>query len=121
MCPRTAAIKVYRLLIHAKGCALTVLPVSDDFRTARQSAFEYLKKLESLGRQAPPTQASSSTGTSQTALVAEMDRQLIDTLSKLTDILRRNLRVRYELNILDILKASVIPASILVGLMCIDY
>ena len=95
------------MFIHAKGRALSVLPVSDDFRTARQNAFEYLNKLESLCRQTPPTQASSSsTGASQTALVAEMDRHLIDALSKLTDILRRNLRVRYELNILDIDRKS---------------
>lgn len=50
-----------------------------------------------------------------------MDRHLIDALSKLTDILRRNLRVRYELNILDILKASVILVSIPVGLIYLNY
>lgn len=60
-------------------------------------------------------------GASQTVLVAEIDRHLIDALSKLTDILRRNLRVRYELNILDILKASVILVAIPVGLMCLNY
>lgn len=113
---------MYWLFIHAKGCALSVLPVSDDFRTARQNAFEYLKRLESLCRQTPPAQASSSsTGASQTAPVAEVDRHLIDALSKLTDILRRNLRVRYELNILDILKASVILVSIPVGLIYLNY
>ncbi|KAF8349461.1 Rapamycin-insensitive companion of mTOR, N-term-domain-containing protein [Amanita rubescens] len=77
--------------------------VNDDFRTARHNAFEHLKKLESLGRQVPPTQASSSSAAaSQTAL--EVDRQLIDALNKLTDTLRRNLRVRYELSIPDIVK-----------------
>ena len=98
-----------------------VASVNDDFRTARQNAFEYLKKLESLGRQVPPTQTSSSSAAApQTALIAEMDRQLIDALNKLTDIIRRNLRVRYELSIPDIVKVSVILTSIMTGLMYIN-
>ncbi|KAF8631052.1 hypothetical protein AX15_002660 [Amanita polypyramis BW_CC] len=75
---------------------------SDDFRTALQNAFEHLRKLESLVRQAVVVQSSSSL--LQPAAVDEIDQQLIDTLPKLTDTLRRNLRVRYELNVPDILK-----------------
>jgi rapamycin-insensitive companion of mTOR len=107
------------LASYSKGSALSTLPVNDDFRTARHNAFEHLKKLESLGRQVPPTQASSSSAAApQTTL--EVDRQLIDALSKLTDILRRNLRVRYELSVPDIVKVSVILTFVLVGLMHIN-
>src|SRR6266576_1210095 len=104
------------LASYSKGSALLTLPVNDDFRTARHNAFEHLKKLESLGRQVPPTQTSSSSAAAaQNAL--EVDRQLTDALNKVTDILRRNLRVRYELSIPDIVKVSVILTFILAGLM----
>jgi len=83
--------------------------VNDDFRTA----FDYLKK-SGVARSPGPSAAALQTALS----VAEVDRQLIDAFNKLTDMLRRNLRVRYELSISDIVKVSVILTSILGGLMC---
>ncbi|KAF8627432.1 hypothetical protein AX17_006246 [Amanita inopinata Kibby_2008] len=84
---------------------------SDDFRTALHNALEHLKKLESLGRYtsvSPFLPASSSSSSAmQPAHVVELDRQRIEYLSQLTEILRRNLRVRYELSISNILQAIV--------------
>lgn len=86
-----------------------VPPDGEDFRTVLQHASEYLRRLESLGRQGSTTQlSSSSTGTLQLASVVELNHQFVEALSHLTEVLRLNLRVRYELHMSDILKA-VIP------------
>jgi hypothetical protein len=81
---------------------------SDDFRTALQSATEHLKTLESLCQQVPETQNTlPSSGDLQTVHIVGLNQQLVEALSQLTEVLRRNLRVRYELPISDILKVLV--------------
>ncbi|KIY71243.1 hypothetical protein CYLTODRAFT_140340 [Cylindrobasidium torrendii FP15055 ss-10] len=85
----------------------------DDFRTALRNANNSLASLLALGR---PTgsNASSSPGASSsnapsTSDIPEADRPWITAMSQLADILRKNVRVRYELNITDIVR-TVIPA-----------
>ncbi|RDB17886.1 Target of rapamycin complex 2 subunit ste20 [Hypsizygus marmoreus] len=83
----------------------------DDFRTALHNATTHLSALAALARSAgksfhltsPAPSSSSATSTS-----GETDRQVIEVMSKLIDILRRNLRVRYELKVTDVLNA-VLP------------
>ena len=103
------------LASYSKGSALLSLPVNDDFRTVRHSASKHLKKLESLDRQVPPTQTSSSLAAAP-RIALEVDRQLIDALNKLTDILRRNVRARYKISV----EVSVILTFILADLMYIN-
>ena len=51
--------------------------------------------------------ASSSNPETQTAASIETDRQRVDLLSKLINIMLRQLRVRYELKLTDLLRAYV--------------
>ncbi|GLB38352.1 putative rapamycin-insensitive companion of mTOR, domain 5 [Lyophyllum shimeji] len=76
----------------------------EDFRTALQNASTHLSSLVAFASSHPgPVPSSAATPDS-----VETDRQVIETMSKLTDILRRNLRVRYELKIAEVLNA-VLP------------
>ena len=80
---------------------------SDDFRTALQSATEHLKTLESLCQQVCKTQNNLSSSGDLQMVHVELNQPLVQALSQLTEVLRRNLRVRYELPISDILKVLV--------------
>ncbi|TFK40828.1 Rapamycin-insensitive companion of mTOR, N-term-domain-containing protein [Crucibulum laeve] len=82
----------------------------DDSRTTLNNAINCIRELESLSRPPLPP-SSSSTGSASLASSAanEADRKRIEVMSRLIDILQRNLRVRYELNISEVLQA-VIPA-----------
>ncbi|KAF8195553.1 Rapamycin-insensitive companion of mTOR, N-term-domain-containing protein [Pholiota molesta] len=82
----------------------------EGFRTALQNAVTCIRELESLVR----SESSSSNGpTSPLASKVEMhsatnhdlNAQRIDAMTKLIDILRRQLRVRYELNFSEVLHA----------------
>ncbi|KAJ7672758.1 Rapamycin-insensitive companion of mTOR, N-term-domain-containing protein [Mycena rosella] len=84
----------------------------EDFRTALANASSCIKSLAALAR-GPVTSPVSSTAGSSSAPssgnVADIDRQRIEIITKLVSILQRNLRVRYELNLPDVMQA-VIPA-----------
>ncbi|KAF9004644.1 Rapamycin-insensitive companion of mTOR, N-term-domain-containing protein [Cyathus striatus] len=85
----------------------------EDFRTALNNAIACIKELDTAAKtptQPSPKDAStSSSGASlRTASVIESDRLRIETMAKLIETFRRHLRVRYELNIQDVLRA-VIP------------
>ncbi|KAF9077790.1 Rapamycin-insensitive companion of mTOR, N-term-domain-containing protein [Rhodocollybia butyracea] len=67
----------------------------DDFRTALRNAHDCISSLASL-----KTDNSDP---------ANLDRQMIGVMTKLVGILRRNLRVRYDLNIPEVVQ-PVIPA-----------
>ncbi|KII86754.1 hypothetical protein PLICRDRAFT_43412 [Plicaturopsis crispa FD-325 SS-3] len=83
---------------------------SDDFRTALNHATSYVKALNNMGRTpATPPAASPSSSSTSTPGEASSDRSRIDAMTKLIGIMQRNLRVRYELNIVDLVHA-VIPA-----------
>ncbi|KIY45635.1 hypothetical protein FISHEDRAFT_66904 [Fistulina hepatica ATCC 64428] len=71
-----------------------------DFHTALQYAQSCIKTLISLAR---------SGGSSQGSPSADVDRERIDTMKRLIAILQRSLRVRYEMDIAEVVRA-VAPA-----------
>ncbi|KAI0346017.1 hypothetical protein BDW22DRAFT_1353679 [Trametopsis cervina] len=83
----------------------------EDFRTALQEAMAHLRALRKLSGPnalSPPTSPSSS-DLSTAPNDAELHRLRVETMNHLINVLQRNLRVRYELNIPDVIQA-VIPA-----------
>ncbi|CAK5284163.1 unnamed protein product, partial [Mycena citricolor] len=83
----------------------------EDFRTALNNASSYIKSLAALSRTNATSStigapASSAPGLAPSAL--DTDRQRIELLTKLVTILQRNLRVRYELNLSEVMSA-VLP------------
>ncbi|KAH9889877.1 Rapamycin-insensitive companion of mTOR, N-term-domain-containing protein [Cubamyces lactineus] len=93
----------------------------DDFRTAMHQARSAIKALLHLSRQyshshpsssAPSPSASPSTSTLPnvlTASEAELNRARIETMARLIGLLQRNLRVRYELDVAEVVHA-VLPS-----------
>ncbi|KAI0322355.1 Rapamycin-insensitive companion of mTOR, N-term-domain-containing protein [Amylostereum chailletii] len=83
----------------------------DDFRTALQQASSYIKLLASAGRSHASPSTSPSTSSAPDGLMTDVDiaRARTDAMSKLTVILQRNLRVRYEVDVAKVVQA-VIPA-----------
>ncbi|KAG5353197.1 hypothetical protein C0989_009378 [Termitomyces sp. Mn162] len=72
----------------------------EDFRTALQNATNLLSSLASF----PSSYATGSVpSSSSTPNSLDTDHQVIETISKLINILRRSLRVRYELKIAEVL------------------
>ncbi|KAI0697900.1 Rapamycin-insensitive companion of mTOR, N-term-domain-containing protein [Cytidiella melzeri] len=83
----------------------------EDFRTALQEAMGYLRTLHKLSGPyplSPPTSPSSS-NMSSAQNDTELNRLRVENMNKLIGVLQRNLRVRYDLNIPDVVQA-VIPA-----------
>ncbi|KAH9480426.1 Target of rapamycin complex 2 subunit ste20 [Psilocybe cubensis] len=80
----------------------------EDFRTALQNATNHIRDLESLTRsessQSSPLPSSSSSKSNQSA-PNDLSHQRIEIMGKLIDILRRNMRVRYELDFGEVLHA----------------
>lgn len=75
-----------------------------------QNASNCVSNLLSLPRQnmLPQTTPGASSSTDPlTSNIPEADRPWIDTMSRLTAVLQKNLRVRYELNLADIVQACV--------------
>ncbi|KAJ6585048.1 Rapamycin-insensitive companion of mTOR, N-term-domain-containing protein [Mycena capillaripes] len=83
----------------------------EDFRTALNNASSCIKSLAALARGNVTSPVSATSGSSTTPVVnaADVDRQRVEIMTKLVSILQRNLRVRYELNLTDVMQA-VIPA-----------
>ncbi|RPD54648.1 hypothetical protein L226DRAFT_535797 [Lentinus tigrinus ALCF2SS1-7] len=93
----------------------------DDFRSAMHQANSAVKALLLLSRQhshshsnssvsSPSTSPSTSTlPNPATATEAELNRARIETMNKLIGILQRNLRVRYELDVAEVVHA-VLPS-----------
>ncbi|EKM51823.1 uncharacterized protein PHACADRAFT_199326 [Phanerochaete carnosa HHB-10118-sp] len=83
----------------------------EDFRTALQQASSYIRTLHKLssqsGTRSPPDSPSSSNPTAPTD--SEISRMRIEAMNQLTNVLQRNLRVRYEMNIPDVVQA-ITPA-----------
>lgn len=81
--------------------------LAEDFRTALQEAMGYLRSLHKLSG---PTPLSPSTSPSTSNITSatndhELDRLRVDTMNHLIGVLQRNLRVRYDLNIPDVVQA----------------
>ncbi|KAL6304381.1 Rapamycin-insensitive companion of mTOR, N-term-domain-containing protein [Sparassis latifolia] len=92
----------------------------DDFRSVMHLATSCMRSLSAMSRQnsvaQPFASISPSTSPSSSAIPnpasandAELNRARIDTMARLIDILKRNLRVRYELDIGEVIQA-VLPA-----------
>ncbi|KAI8986238.1 Rapamycin-insensitive companion of mTOR, N-term-domain-containing protein [Trametes punicea] len=90
----------------------------DDFRSAMHQANSAIKTLLYLSRQSPPSSTASSPSTSPststlpnpvTATEAELSRARIETMNKLINVLQRNLRVRYELDVGEVVHA-ILPS-----------
>lgn len=80
----------------------------DDFRTALNQANAYLKSLANTSRPSLSAPAmTSSSSTSPSPANTELDKARIDIVNKLVTLLQRNLRVRYELSVSDLVQASV--------------
>ncbi|KAJ7600701.1 Rapamycin-insensitive companion of mTOR, N-term-domain-containing protein [Mycena floridula] len=82
----------------------------EDFRTSLHTAQNCIASLVALGRppqaSSPSATASSSTGPPS---LPEDDQKWIEIMTKLVTIMQRNLRVRYEMNVAEVVQA-VIPA-----------
>jgi large subunit ribosomal protein L17e len=80
----------------------------DDFRTILQLARGHIRTLISLSRtvNSPPTSPGSSTAPQATSLHdPEATRTRIDAMNKLIVLLQRNLRVQYELDVVQVVHA----------------
>ncbi|EIW81055.1 hypothetical protein CONPUDRAFT_90112 [Coniophora puteana RWD-64-598 SS2] len=78
----------------------------EDFRTALSQAQSCIQSLSGLGHSAiSPPVTSLSSGTSQSANGPDVDRNRIDLQNRLGNILRRNIRVCYELDVTELLQA----------------
>ncbi|KAH7923835.1 hypothetical protein BV22DRAFT_1035895 [Leucogyrophana mollusca] len=81
----------------------------DDFRTALSHANAYIKSLLSFGRPvvSPTSPSSSNSATSSAPLAADQDHARVEVLNRLTALLQRNVRVRYELNFPELVQAAI--------------
>lgn len=80
----------------------------DDFRTILQLARGQLRMLISLSRTAtsPPTSPGSSTTPQATSLHdPETTKTRTDAMTKLIGLLQRNLRLQYELDVVQVVHA----------------
>lgn len=81
----------------------------DDFRTTLAQANACIKSLNSLSRPiTSPLPAPSPSSTSNIS-AADNDRSRVDIMNRFVSILQRNLRVRYEINLPEVIQA-IIPA-----------
>ena len=84
----------------------------DDFQTAMQQASGYIKTLSS-GRSVPSPATSPSLSTALPSASDDVDKIRIDAMKRLTTVLQRNLRVRYELNVAQVVQAYVrLPSAL---------
>lgn len=84
----------------------------DDFRTILQQAWGHVKALLSLSRAATSPSASPGAATPPQAIAnhdPETTRARIEAMTKLIGLLQRNIRVQYELDVVQVARA-VIPA-----------
>lgn len=105
-------------------CNFTILTLyADDFRSAMHQANGAIKSLLLLSRQhsyshpnssaaSPSTSPSTSTlPNPATATDAELSRARIENMAKLITLLQRNLRVRYELDVGEVVHALAFACS----------
>jgi len=87
---------------------------TDDFRTSLQNANACLRRLGTLTHPSGPTSpksppahiskgSSSTTSGMHSAATLDLNYQRLDALSRLVEILSRNVRVRYELDFGEVL------------------
>ncbi|KAF9452980.1 hypothetical protein P691DRAFT_720833 [Macrolepiota fuliginosa MF-IS2] len=83
---------------------------SEDFRTALQRAHKFFVELDLLARPRyhPSAPSTSTPNDVQASEAFETDRHRVEIMNRIVEILQRNLRVRYELKITNVLK-SIVP------------
>ncbi|KAG1750937.1 Rapamycin-insensitive companion of mTOR, N-term-domain-containing protein [Suillus occidentalis] len=81
----------------------------DDFRTTLAQANACIKSLNSLSRPITSPPPASSPSSTSSISAADNDKSRIDMMNRLVCILQRNLRVRYEINLPEVVQA-IIPA-----------
>ena len=82
-------------------------PGAEDFRSALHQATSYIKalhKLSGASSSSPPHSPSSSSALNIRE-DGDLDRLRVDAMNHLLGVLKRNLRVRYEMNIPDVVQA----------------
>ncbi len=80
----------------------------DDFRTILQQAWGHVRTLLSLSRAATSPSASPGASTPTQAISLhdpETNRARIEAMTKLIGLLQRNLRVQYELDVVQVVRA----------------
>ncbi|SRR6266545_7629288 len=96
-------IDLYEMDIHP-----TVIHVGgEDFRNALQTANSCIKDLaeSSKTEMAQTTPSTSKAPSFQSATAVELNSKRIELMKKLINVLRRHVRVKYELNFNDIMQA----------------
>ncbi|THH23167.1 hypothetical protein EUX98_g8011 [Antrodiella citrinella] len=79
----------------------------DDFRSALHQASMHLKTLHTLSRNNTSSASLPSSSSSSVLSDAEISRARVDAMAQLTGVLQRNLRVRYEVNLADVVQAAL--------------
>jgi rapamycin-insensitive companion of mTOR len=82
----------------------------EDFRTALQRAHKYFVELDLLSRSRSHRSAFAASSSSNDITASEsfeVDRHRVEIMNRIVEIQQRNLRVRYELKISDVLKSYV--------------
>ena len=83
------------------------MPVlQDDFRTALQQASNHVRTLSTLARSGTlsPTSLASTSTTPSPPNEADLSRPRKDAMNQLITVLQRNLRVRYELSLSEVIQ-----------------
>jgi len=91
-------------------CLIMIYEAIEDSRTALQRVHKFLVDLDLLThsrtRQSPNIACTSTSSTELvTAELLENDGRRVEIMNRIIEILERNLRVRYELKISDVLKS----------------
>ncbi|KAI0789744.1 Rapamycin-insensitive companion of mTOR, N-term-domain-containing protein [Abortiporus biennis] len=77
----------------------------DDFRTALQQASTFIRNLSSTSSLNLSPSNGPSTSTSSNLEEPELSRSRIQIMNQLINVLQRNLRVRYEIVVADVIQA----------------
>ena len=88
----------------------------EDLRTARQQAFSHLKILTAYANHPlSPNHSNVASSSAAPALAneADLDRARIDSMVILTNILRRNVRIQYDMNATELMHAYVLRSRVL--------
>jgi hypothetical protein len=94
--------------VELKSCDIVL--GGEDFRKALQTANSCIKELEELSKSesALSTASTGKSSTLQTAAAADLNTKRLESMGMLIEILRRKVRVQYQLSFEEILHAYVL-------------
>lgn len=87
---------------------------TDDYKTALSHATSYVRTLASMprtfGPRSPPLTGVSSPLTSTSSVLTlgfdgDVDRARADLIHSLVSVMQRNIRIRYDMDIVELIKA----------------